>query len=362
MAFLHPLSEDGIRSVLQTIQDPYLGQDLVTAKILKRVSIEGGLVTLSLKLNYPVMGYQETMRQLIETALLSLPGVSKVQTTINWNVNSHLAQKGIKGLTNLKNIIAVASGKGGVGKSTTAVNLALAMQAEGAKVGLLDADIYGPSQALLLGAAEKPIVREDKRMEPVVRYGLQSMSMGYLVGENTPTVWRGPMVSQALQQLLHETAWNDLDYLIVDLPPGTGDIQLTLAQKIPVSGAVIVTTPQDIALLDAKKALAMFRKLDISVLGVVENMSVHICSKCGHHEPIFGSLGGQQMATDYEVPLLGQLPLDIRIREQTDLGVPIVVSDPQGQIAGLYREMARHVTAKLSLRARDYNAVFPVVS
>jgi ATP-binding protein involved in chromosome partitioning len=357
----HSLSEDSIRAALQTIQDPYLEQDLIAAKVLKRVSHQDGEVSLACRFHYPALGFQEILRQKIAETLATLPGVLNVTTDISWKVNSHLAQKGMKSLFNIKNIIAVASGKGGVGKSTTAVNLALAIQAEGGKVGILDADIYGPSQPLILGTTEKPLLRDDKRMEPVTRFGLQSMSMGYLIEENTPMVWRGPMVSQALQQLLQETAWDDLDYLIVDLPPGTGDIQLTLAQKIPVSAAIIVTTPQDVALLDARKALLMFRKLDISVLGVVENMSTHICSACGHNEAIFGTNGGQHMAEQYQVPLLGRLPLDIQIREQTDRGIPCVAAAPDGHIARLYREMARHVTAKLSLQARDYNAAFPIV-
>lgn len=274
-----------------------------------------------------------------------------------------MVQNGLKPIPGIKNIIAIASGKGGVGKSTTAVNLALSIAAEGARVGILDADIYGPSQPLFLGinTTEKPAVREDKRLEPVLKYGLQSMSIGYLVDIDAPMVWRGPMVSKALQQLLFETAWNALDYLIIDLPPGTGDIQLTLAQKIPVSGVVIVTTPQDVALLDAKKALSMFKKLDIAVLGIVENMSTHICTQCGHQDAIFGSGGGAKMSAQFEVPVLGQLPLDARIQEQTDLGKPSVVSEPSGQIAQLYRELARRVMTQLSLRARDYSIAVSTV-
>lgn len=277
-------------------------------------------------------------------------------------VNQHVVQNGLKPIPGIRNIIAIASGKGGVGKSTTAVNLALAMVAEGARVGILDADIYGPSQPTLLGIdnTEKPIVREDKRLEPILRYGLQSMSIGYLIDKEAPMVWRGPMVSKALQQLLFETAWNALDYLIIDLPPGTGDIQLTLAQKIPVAGVVIVTTPQDLALSDAKKALAMFEKLEIAVLGIVENMSMHICTQCGHAEAIFGSGGGEKISAQFSVPLLAQLPLDKRIQEQADLGKPDIISEPLGSIAELYRALARGVMAQLSLRSRD-KVTIPIV-
>lgn len=272
-------------------------------------------------------------------------------------VVSHAVQPGLKPLPQIKNIIAVASGKGGVGKSTTAVNLALAL-AEHAKVGILDADIYGPNQPQMLGATEKPETI-DKKLQPVVRYGIQSMSIGYLIDSDTPMIWRGPMVTTALQQLLNDTNWQNLDYLIIDLPPGTGDIQLTLSQKIPVSGAVIVTTPQDIALLDARKAIAMFRKVNVPVLGVIENMSTHICSQCGHEEAIFGSGGGEQLAKQYEVELLGRLPLDKRIREQADNGKPTVVAEPDSKISHLYREIAKHLLLKLAAQPKNYASKFP---
>jgi ATP-binding protein involved in chromosome partitioning len=268
-------------------------------------------------------------------------------------------QKALKPIDNIKNIIAVASGKGGVGKSTTAVNLALALAEEGAKVGVLDADIYGPSQPRMLGITGKPESADGKTLEPMVGYGLQAMSIGFLIDEETPMIWRGPMVTQALEQLLNDTNWADLDYLVVDLPPGTGDTQLTLAQKVPVSGAVIVTTPQDIALLDARKGLKMFEKVEVPVLGIVENMSTHICSNCGHEEHIFGSGGGASMASQYHVDLLGSLPLDIRIREETDGGKPTVVAEPEARISQIYREIARKTAAKLSLQAKDYAAKFP---
>ncbi len=264
-------------------------------------------------------------------------------------------------LPNIKNIIAVASGKGGVGKSTTAVNLALALSQEGARTGILDADIYGPSQPLMLGVTTRPDIKDKKTMLPVMAHGIQSMSIGYLIDETSPMVWRGPMVSMALQQLLNDTHWDNLDYLIIDLPPGTGDIQLTLAQKIPVTGAVIVTTPQDLALLDARRACEMFRKVNVPVLGIIENMSLHICSECGHQEPIFGTGGGAAMAEQYGVELLGQLPLDIRIREQTDEGKPTVAADPESANAILYRDMARRIMAKLALQAGNESGKFPSI-
>jgi ATP-binding protein involved in chromosome partitioning len=263
-------------------------------------------------------------------------------------------------IPNIKNIIAVASGKGGVGKSTTAVNLALAFSKEGARAGILDADIYGPSQPLMLGVTTRPEVKDKKAIMPVLAHGIQSMSIGYLVDTTSPMVWRGPMVSMALQQLLNDTQWDNLDYLVIDLPPGTGDIQLTLAQKIPVTGAVIVTTPQDLALLDAKRAYEMFKKVNVPVLGIIENMSLHRCTQCGHTEPIFGTGGGQRMAEQYAIELLGQLPLDIHIREQTDQGNPTVASDPQSQNAQLYRAIAKRIIAKLA--QENPPAKFPTIT
>jgi ATP-binding protein involved in chromosome partitioning len=276
-------------------------------------------------------------------------------------VESHAVQAGLKPLPQIKNIIAVASGKGGVGKSTTAVNLALALTAEGARIGILDADIYGPNQPQMLGVRQKPESKDGKSLEPVMRYGIQSMSIGYLIDQDTPMVWRGPMVTTALQQLLNDTRWDNLDYLIIDMPPGTGDIQLTLAQKIPVSGAVIVTTPQDIALLDARKGIAMFQKVNVPVLGIVENMSIHICSQCGYPESIFGEGGGEQLAKQYDVELLGSLPLDKRIREQADSGKPTVVAEPDGAISRIYRKIAHRVVDKLASQAKNYASKFPKI-
>jgi ATP-binding protein involved in chromosome partitioning len=278
---------------------------------------------------------------------------------MSWKVVAHSVQKSLKPIDNVKNIIAVASGKGGVGKSTTAVNLALALSAEGARVGILDADIYGPSQPRMLGITGRPESSDGNTLEPMNSYHLQAMSIGFLIDEETPMIWRGPMVTQALEQLLNDTNWSDLDYLVIDLPPGTGDTQLTLAQKVPVSGAIIVTTPQDIALLDARKGLKMFQKVEVPVLGIVENMSIHICSQCGHEEHIFGSGGGQSMADQYGIDLLGSLPLDIHIREETDSGKPTVVAQPDSRATAIYREIARKTAAKLSLQAKDYAAKFP---
>jgi ATP-binding protein involved in chromosome partitioning len=350
-----------VETALRGYLDPYLEQDLLTARCVQQIQVEGGQVTVDVMLGFPAAGYRAALEVALRERLLALPGVVAATVRVDSKVVAHEVQKGLRPLTGVKNIIAVASGKGGVGKSTTAVNLALALHAEGARVGLLDADIYGPSQPRMLGTVQKPESRDGKSLEPVVRHGLQAMSIGYLIDEDTPMVWRGPMVTQALEQLLRDTRWQDLDYLIIDLPPGTGDTQLTLAQKVPVSGAIIVTTPQDIALLDARKGLKMFEKVEVPVLGIVENMSIHICSNCGHEEHIFGAGGGQRMAAEYAVPFLGALPLDIRIREETDNGQPTVAAEPDSRIAGLYRDIARRAAARLSLQARNYSHKFPSI-
>ena len=292
---------------------------------------------------------------------LSDAGAESANVSVSWEIEAHTVQKSLKPLENIKNVIAVASGKGGVGKSTTAVNLALALSMEGAIVGVLDADIYGPSQPRMLGVSGQPKSSDGKSLEPMEAHGLQAMSIGFLIDEETPMIWRGPMVTQALEQLLNDTRWRGLDYLVVDLPPGTGDVQLTLAQKIPVSGAIIVTTPQDIALLDARKGLKMFEKVEVPVLGVVENMSIHICSECGHEEPIFGEGGGQRMAEESGVEVLGTLPLDMKIREQVDGGNPTVAAMPDSRIAKIYREIARKAAAKLAAQSKDYSAKFPKI-
>lgn len=355
------VSPQQIETALKEYIDPYLQKDLVSAKTVKNIQIEGNTVTVDLLFGYPTKGYDEVLTKQLQAKLNTIAGIDSVNIRIEHKVVAHAAQKGITPLHGVKNIIAVASGKGGVGKSTTAVNLALALAAEGAQVGILDADIYGPSQPRMLGVKQQPDSKDGKSLEPVMSHNLQSMSIGYLIEEETPMIWRGPMVTQALEQLLKDTRWRDLDYLIVDLPPGTGDTQLTLAQKIPVSGAIIITTPQDIALLDARKGLKMFEKVNVPVLGIIENMSIHICTQCGHEEYIFGQGGGLRMAQENEVDFLGALPLDITIREQADSGKPSVIADPNGRIAQIYREIARRVAAKLSLQAKDYTTKFPTI-
>lgn len=354
------LTKEQVETALKQIQDPYLGKDLVAGNTVKQIETEGGEVSVTVKLGYPAKGVSDGLARQIE-AKVKEAGAERVQADVGWQIEAHTVQKSLKPLENIKNIIAVASGKGGVGKSTTAVNLALALSMEGATVGMLDADIYGPSQPRMLGVSGQPESSDGKSLEPMEAHGLQAMSIGFLIDEETPMIWRGPMVTQALEQLLNDTCWRGLDYLVVDLPPGTGDVQLTLAQKIPVSGAIIVTTPQDIALLDARKGLKMFEKVEVPVLGVVENMSIHICSKCGHEEAIFGQGGGQRMAEESGVDILGALPLDIKIREQADGGNPSVAMMPDSRIAEIYREIARKAAAKLAAQGKDYRARFPKI-
>ncbi|KPJ93982.1 MAG: ATPase [Gammaproteobacteria bacterium SG8_11] len=353
------VTREQIESAIKQYIDPWLEKDLVSTKSVKNISVEGDKVSVQVSLGFPAKGYIDQLQTKLTEIVSAVDGVSDAQVAVTSKVEPHTTQKGVKPIKGVKNIIAIASGKGGVGKSTTAVNLACALAAEGARVGILDADIYGPSQPRMLGVQAKPESKDGKSLEPLVGHGIQSMSIGYLIEEETPMIWRGPMVTQALEQLLNDTNWDDVDYLVVDLPPGTGDVQLTLAQKVPVSGAVIVTTPQDIALLDARKALKMFEKVDVHVLGIVENMSIHICSQCGHEEHIFGQGGGQSMSEQYNVDFLGGLPLDMKIREEVDNGRPTVAVDPDGRIAQIYRDIARRMTAKLSLRAKEFSAKFP---
>jgi len=353
------LSELQVQTALKEIIDPNTGKDFIATKSARNIRIDGNNITLDIVLGYPAKTVLVEIQALVENKLKTLPGVGSVSTKVSSHIVSHSVQRGVQLLPNIKNIIAVASGKGGVGKSTTSVNLALALAAEGAKVGILDADIYGPSQPQMLGISGQPKSADGKSMEPMERHGIQAMSIGFLIDTETPMVWRGPMVTGALEQLLRETNWHDLDYLVIDLPPGTGDIQLTLSQKVPVTGAVIVTTPQDIALLDARKGLKMFEKVGIPIIGIVENMSTHICSQCGHEEHIFGAGGGAQMCKDYEVELLGSLPLDIKIREQADSGTPTVVAEPDSKISATYRQIARRTAVKLSEMSKDYSNKFP---
>lgn len=339
-----------VTQALRQYTDPHLQQDPVSAGSIRRLDVSGGRVTVDVELGYAAEQFRHGWAQLLQNALEDIPGVQGAQVRVSSVIQPHKAQDQVPALAKVKNVIAVASGKGGVGKSTTSANLALALAREGAKVGILDADIYGPSLGLMFGIAEgtRPKVREQKFLVPISAHGVQVMSMAFLTDDNTPVVWRGPMVSGALLQLATQSAWDDLDYLIVDMPPGTGDIQLTLAQKIPVSGAVIVTTPQDLALLDARKAIEMFHKVNIPVLGIVENMAVHVCANCGHVEHLFGEGGGVRLAGQYGVDLLASLPLSGLIRQQADSGRPTVVAEPQSQLAMLYQEMARRVGARVS--------------
>ncbi len=353
------INQAQIEGALKEMVDPYLDKGLVSTKSIKNIGIDGGKITIDVELGFPAKGYHQTLTDNIKNKVGAVDGVDDVTVNITTKIVSRAVQAGVKPIPGVKNIIAIASGKGGVGKSTVAVNLALALSAEGANVGILDADIYGPSQPRMLGVNAKPESVDGKTLKPITSYNLQAMSIGFLIDEETPMIWRGPMVTQALEQLLRDTAWDDLDYMIIDLPPGTGDIQLTLAQKVPVSGAVIVTTPQDIALLDARRALKMFEKVEVPVLGIVENMSTHICSECGHEEHIFGEGGGNRMAEDYDVDFLGALPLDIRIRRETDEGKPTVVADPDSPISQTFKEIARRTAAKLVLMKKDYASKFP---
>jgi len=350
-----------IRHRLEAVNDPHLGRDIVSAGYVKTVVVEDGCAAVEVVLPYHAAGWLPELEAAVRRVLEPDFSGERLRLVVRSRVYAHEVQAGLAVLGGVRNIIAVASGKGGVGKSTTSVNLALALQAEGARVGVLDADIYGPSIPRMLGLSGKPDSPDGKSITPKRNHGLQAMSIGFLIEEDTPMIWRGPMVTQALQQLLNDTAWDDLDYLIIDLPPGTGDIQLTLCQRVPLSAAIIVTTPQDIALLDAKKALRMFEKVEVPVLGIVENMAIHVCSQCGHAEHIFGSGGGEAMSRQYGVPLLGSLPLDIHIREQADGGTPSVAAAPDSDIARRYREIGRRTAAHLAQRGRSKGFGMPKI-
>ncbi len=348
-----------VQAALKNLVDPNTKIDLVSAKNIKNLRVEGGDISLDIVLGYPAKSQFDTIRKSVINALRELLGVKNVSVNISSQIVSHAVQRGVKLLPGVKNIIAIASGKGGVGKSTTAVNLALALAAEGAQVGILDADIYGPSQPMMLGITGRPDSIEANTIEPMEAYGLQASSIGFLIDDDAPMVWRGPMVTSALEQLLRQTRWRDLDYLIVDMPPGTGDIQLTLAQKVPVTGSVIVTTPQDIALLDARKGLKMFEKVGVPIIGIIENMSTYVCTKCGHEEHVFGTGGGQKMCKEYGVDFLGSLPLNLSIREQADAGRPAVVADPDGAISAIYKGIARQVAIRVANLSKDMSSKFP---
>ncbi len=357
-----PITDTALLDALKGVIDPNTGRDFVSAKQIRQIQIDGGNVAFEVELGYPAKSQVAALRSALVAAARRLPGVANVSVNVVSKIVAHAVQRGVQLMPTVKNIIAVASGKGGVGKSTTAVNLALALAAEGASVGILDADIYGPSQPMMMGIEGRPESADGKTMEALENYGVQVMSIGFLIDADNPMIWRGPMVTQALEQLLRQTNWRDLDYLIVDMPPGTGDIQLTLSQRVPLTGAVIVTTPQDIALLDAKKGLKMFEKVGVPILGIVENMAVYVCPNCGHSEHIFGADGGRKMAEQYGVDYLGALPLNLSIREQADSGRPTVVADPDGEIAATYKSVARQVAVKIAAKAKDFSSKFPTIS
>lgn len=347
---------------LASLVDPYLGQDIVTAKVIQEIGVVGNTIHIKLKYLYPISKQIKTIKDKIKTICESAWPDYTVEIDVTWHVARHKVQNDLKHKSGVKNIIAVGSGKGGVGKSTVALQLALALKGLGAKVALLDADIYGPSQPRMLGKQGIKAHTYQKQLIPVANHGIESMSIGYLVEDETPMIWRGPMVSGALMQMLDETAWTECDYMILDLPPGTGDIQLTMAQKLPIAGAVIVTTPQDIALLDATRAAKMFEKVSIPVLGVVENMSFHRCSQCSHQDPLFGAGGGQKIARALNVPLLAQLPLDARLQQACDNGMPLMVSEPDSDLVKPFWDLAQHVAAQLAGRPLDYTAAGPKIT
>ena len=356
------VTEQAIMGALQSVIDPNTGKDFVSSKCIKAFSIDGGHVRFDLELGYPAQSQTAEFAAALTAAAKTVAGVTEVTVTPRLNVVAHAVQRGVQLLPGVKNIVAVASGKGGVGKSTTAANLALALAAEGACVGLLDADIYGPSLPMMMGIEGRPESEDGKTMEPLENYDIQVMSIGFMVAPDEAMIWRGPMATQALEQLLRQTNWKDVDYLVVDMPPGTGDIQLTLSQRVPMTGAVVVTTPQDIALLDAKKGIKMFEKVGVPILGIVENMAVHVCSNCGHVEHIFGADGGKRMAAQYGIDYLGALPLDMQIRIQADGGKPTVVAEPDSEIAGLYKAVARKVALAIAAKNKDFSSKFPSIT
>ncbi len=355
------VTEQALLEALKQVIDPNTGKDFVSTKAIRNLTVTDGDVTFDVELGYPAKSQIPGFRKALIAAAKGVADVSNVSVNITTRIVAHAVQRGVQLLPRVKNIVAVASGKGGVGKSTTAVNLALALAAEGASVGLLDADIYGPSIPMMLGIDGRPESEDGSTMEPLENYGVQVMSIGFLVAQDEAMIWRGPMATQALEQMLRQTNWKELDYLIVDLPPGTGDIQLTLSQRVPMTGAVIVTTPQDIALLDAKKGIKMFEKVGVPILGIVENMAVHVCSNCGQIEHIFGADGGKKMAADYNMSYLGALPLDMQIRLQADSGKPTVVADPDGEVAAIYKAVARQVAVTIAAKNKDFSNKFPSI-
>jgi ATP-binding protein involved in chromosome partitioning len=356
------VSEAALTAALATVVDPHTEQPYTAARQLKNLKVGAdGAVSFEIELGYPARSQFALVRDALANAAKTVEGVGQVDVAVSSKIVAHQVQRGVALLPGVANVIAVSSGKGGVGKSTTAVNLALALAAEGARVGLLDADIYGPSLPVMMGIEGRPESADGKTMEPMENHGVQVMSIGFLVDQEQAVVWRGPMATQALDQLLRQTHWRELDYLIIDMPPGTGDIQLTLSQRVPLTGAVIVTTPQDIALLDAKKGLNMFEKVGVPILGIVENMAVYVCPNCGHTEHIFGADGGRKMSAQFNVPYLGALPLTMAIRQQTDSGTPTVVAEPDGEIAAIYKSVARQIAVVVARKAKDFSAKFPSI-
>ncbi|MEZ5644376.1 MAG: iron-sulfur cluster carrier protein ApbC [Burkholderiaceae bacterium] len=355
------VDQQALLNALQGVTDPNTGKDFVSTKALKNLQVHDGDVSFDVELGYPAKSQIPALRRALVAAAREVAGVENVSVNLHSKIIAHAVQRGVQLLPNVKNIVAVASGKGGVGKSTTTVNLALALAAEGARVGILDADIYGPSQPMMMGIEGRPESVDGKTMEPLENYGVQVISIGFLVDKDEAMIWRGPMATQALEQLLRQTNWKELDYLLVDMPPGTGDIQLTLSQRVPMTGAVIVTTPQDIALLDARKGIKMFDKVGVPILGIVENMAVYCCPNCGHVEHIFGADGGKNMAVEVGTDHLGSLPLNMSIRVQADSGTPTVVADPDGEVAAIYKTVARQVAIKIAARAKDFSSKFPSI-
>ncbi len=362
LSAMHYPSPESIHQALATVIDPHTGKDFVSTRQIKNLTITKGRVSIHIELGYPAKSQHAALQNALTAAAKTVLGVTDVDVTVSTHVVAHAAQRGVALLPHIKNIIAVASGKGGVGKSTTAVNLALALASEGATVGILDADIYGPSQPMMMGLEGRPDTTDGKTMEPLKNYGVEVMSIGFLIEKDDAMIWRGPMATQALDQLLRQTNWGNLDYVIVDMPPGTGDIALTLSQRVPMTGAVIVTTPQDIALLDAKKGIKMFEKVGVPILGIVENMAVHVCSQCGHQEHIFGVDGGKKMAADSGIDYLGALPLTMQIRVEADSGKPTVAAQPTSDVALLYQNIARQVAIKIANKAKDFSAKFPKIN
>jgi ATP-binding protein involved in chromosome partitioning len=344
------VSKDQVLSVLRTIQDPDLHKDIVSLGFVKEVKIEGEEVDFTIELTTPACPVKDQMKAEAEEKVAALPGVTVARAKMTAEVRAR-GGFGRQAVPGIRNILAVGAGKGGVGKSTTSVNLAVALQRKGARVGLMDADVYGPNIPQMLGSTDSPEVSEDKRMIPPEAHGLKVISMGMLVPPDQPVIWRGPMLHGAVQQFMRDVAWGELDYLIVDLPPGTGDIALSMAQSVPMAGALVVTTPQGVSVSDVRKAVAMFRQLNIPILGVVENMSYFACGHCGERTDIFGHGGGSRMAEDMGIPFLGEVPIDIRVRSGGDEGQPIVVAAPEAPAARAFLDVAGKVAAQISIQA-----------